>query len=236
MRIKLPGSPKLKKVILVILIVISVCIIGKTAIDNRKEANIRAEKQKEEKERIEQEEEQERIAEEEKQKKAREDELYNKAYDLFHNKKYSEAITAANDLLAEFEDSYRGYSIKGIAEGYNGNFDEGMKDIDKSLEINPDYGYGRFNKALLYELNQRFDDSLSWYDKALEIEKYMWSYYGKASIYGRKGAVDEAVSNLQLAINAASSDEEKKALKETAKNEEDFDPISGDKKFQEAIK
>ena len=70
----------------------------------------------------------------------------------------------------------------------------------------------------------------------LEVEKYMWSYYGKASIYGRKGAVDDAVNNLNLALSAAPTDADKNALKENARNEQDFDPISGDKKFQDVIK
>ncbi len=45
-----------------------------------------------------------------------------------------------------------------------------MKNIDKSLDIKPDYGYARFNKALAYELYERFDEALKWYDKALDIE------------------------------------------------------------------
>ena len=235
MRIKLPGSPKIKAFILAILVIISVAIIGKTAIDNKKAADLNAQARQEEQERIEKQEEA-RIAEEERQKKQREEELFNNAYSLFHNRQYNEAIKAADDLINEFSDSYKGYSIKGISEGYAGDFNSGMNDIDKALQIKSDYGYGRFNKALLYELNQKFDEALEWYDKAIEVEKYMWSYYGKASIYGRKGAVDEAVNNLKLAIEAAPTDADKNSIKENARNEQDFDPINGDAKFQDVIK
>ncbi|ETJ29007.1 TPR Domain protein, partial [human gut metagenome] len=44
------------------------------------------------------------------------------------------------------------------------------------------YGYGRFNKALTYELYNQFDESLKWYNKALEVEEYVWTYYGIASL------------------------------------------------------
>ena len=236
MRIKLPGSPMVKTFILALLVVIAVFVIGKTAIDNKKAADLKAQEEQQEQERIAKEEEEARIAEEERQKKQREEELYNNAYNLFHSGQYDEAIKAAEDLINEFSDSYKGYTLKGISEGYAGNFDVGMADIDRALGIKADYGYGRFNKALLYELNEKFDEALQWYDKALEVEKYMWSYYGKASIYGRKGAVDDAVNNLNLALSAAPTDADKNALKENARNEQDFDPISGDKKFQDVIK
>ena len=88
---------------------------------------------------------------------------------------------------------------------------EAMSDIDKSLSINPDYGYGRFNKALTYELYGKFDEALEWYNKALEIEDYVWTYYGIASIYGRRGDVYNAVEYLKKAIEINS------AVKEEAK-------------------
>ena len=40
-----------------------------------------------------------------------------------------------------------GYNIRGIAKAYKGSFDDAMKDIDKSLSINSEYGYGRFNNS-----------------------------------------------------------------------------------------
>ena len=102
MRIKLPGSPKVKTFILAILVVIAVLVIGKTAIDNKKAADLKAQEEQQEQERIAKEEEEARIAEEERQKKQREEELYNNAYNLFHSDQYDEAIKAADDLINEF--------------------------------------------------------------------------------------------------------------------------------------
>ncbi|WP_415875492.1 tetratricopeptide repeat protein [Clostridium sp.] len=105
-----------------------------------------------------------------------------------------------------------------------------MKNIDKALNINPNYGYGRFNKALAYELYGHYDEALSWYDKALEVEKYVWSYYGKASIYGRRGDVANTVKYLKIAIDMQES------VKEEAKKEKDFDNVRNSKEFMELVK
>lgn len=227
-RVKLPGNDKTKKIILIILIAIAVICIGKVSVDNKNQ-KIRIERERVQEEEI------QRIEEEERQKKEREELLYNEVFAIFHDGKYLETIERADKVISEFPDSYKLYSVRGIAKAYNGEFEEGMKDIDKALEIEPNYGYGRFNKALNYELYKKLDDAIIWYDKALEVEKYIWSYYGKASVYGRRGNVKDAVKNLKLAIDEAADEETVNKIKEEARNEADFDPISGESQFKEAI-
>ncbi|MBD5588845.1 tetratricopeptide repeat protein [Clostridium botulinum] len=175
---------------------------------------------------------------ENKDKKKNKDSKFNKELEekcekgkkLFFDKKYDEAIKVQNEVIKEDSNFYKAYNIKGIALCYSGNFEEGMKNIDKSLDIKPDYGYGRFNKALAYELYERFDEALKWYDKALDIEKYEWSYYGKASIYGRRGDVKNTVEYLKKAIEISPG------VKEEAKNEEDFQPVKNSEEFKALIK
>lgn len=168
---------------------------------------------------------------EEKDKENKElEETYNKAYKAFFDNKYAEAISLANEVIKKDNKHYKSYNIKGIALAYNGSFEEGMKNIDKALEISPNYGYARFNKALAYELYGKCEEALKWYDKDLEVENYIWSYYGKASIYGRKGDVENTVKYLKIAI------EMDKVVKEEARTERDFDNVRQSKEFQELIK
>ena len=232
-RVKLPGNEKYKKVLLCILVVVSISIILKTAVENRREKNRQQailEEQRLEDERLAKEE--ERIKNE---LKEQEDTLYNQAYNLFFSNKYKESIDVSNELIDKFPESYRGYNIRGIAKAFNGSFDEGMNDINKSLEIKPDYGYGLFNKALNYELYNKLDDALEWYDKALSVEEYMWSYYGKASIYGRRGDAENTVKYLKKAIEVAAKENNDQALKDDAKTEHDFDPVRGNEEFDNLI-
>lgn len=167
-----------------------------------------------------------------KEKKAyspKENELYSKAYSLFFSRDYTGAINAANDLVSQFGDNPMGYNIRGIAKAYNGDYKAGMADIDKALQLDDTYGYARFNKALTYELYGNMEEALKWYNKALEVEEYVWSYYGMASIYGRRGDLDNTMKYLNKAIQMDSE------VKETAKEEQDFDPVKNSEAFKKAV-
>jgi len=152
-------------------------------------------------------------------------------YDLFFEKKYDEAIAAEDSVIAEDPAFFKAYYIKGITQCYAGNYEEGSKNIDKALELSPDDYMARFNKALSLELYRHYDESLLWYEKALEVANGQgeWSYYGIASIYGRRGDPANTVKYLSLAIEINPD------IREEAKSESDFDPVRSSKEFKELI-
>ena len=158
-----------------------------------------------------------------------ENNIYNEAYRLFFSNEYENAINKANELVNNYPNNYMGYNIRGIAKAYNGDYEEGMNDIDKALSIKDDYGYAIFNKALTYELYGNMDEALKWYNKDLEIEDYVWSYYGIASIYGRRGDINNTMKYLNKAI------EIDPAAKEVAQNEHDFEPVRSSEEFQKVV-
>lgn len=242
-RISLPGKMKYKKIILLILLLISAGILIYEFNNNIKNKNNSIEINNDETEYLsgtsqsENSNDSEKTsAEDESVEKTseniisdRERELYNSAYTTFFTGDYAGAVSKSDEIVKEFPESYMGYNIRGIAKAYNGDFNGGMSDIDKSLSIKPDYGYGRFNKALTYELYSQFDNALEWYNKALEIEDYVWTYYGIASIYGRRGDVSNTVEYLKKAVDIES------AVKEEARTESDFNPVRNSKEFKELI-
>jgi len=230
---KLPRSIKIKKIVLSILIIISVVVIINVALDNRKNTNNI--ENKEEKLIATEENKENLIKEEANKENPEEEKLYNEAYNSFFAGEYEQAIDKANIVIEKFPESFKAYNIRGIAKAFSKGFEEGMKDIDKSLEINPNYGYARYNKAFDYELYGRLDEALLWYDKALEVEQYMWSYYGKASIYGRRGDVDKTIENLKKAIEIEGAKEGESGIKKEARTEKDFDPVRNSKTFNELI-
>lgn len=164
----------------------------------------------------------------EEQAKALEDK-YNEGYKAFFDHKYAEAINTENEVLSQDESFYKAYNLKGIALCFRGNYDEGMKNIDKALSLKPDFGYAVFNKALAYELFGHYEEAIEWYNKDLKIESYIWSYYGIASIYGRRGDVNNTLKYLK---QAAALDNGVKAL---AKDEKDFNPVKNSKEFQSFV-
>lgn len=150
-------------------------------------------------------------------------------YDQFFRKEYNNAIQTERQVIQEDPTFYKAYAVEGIALAYSGNFEKGIEQIDLSLKLNPNYGYARFNKALANELYNHYDEAIIWYNKALEIEKFEWSYYGIASIYGRKGDVANTVKYLKLAI------EINPGVRNTARNEADFDNVRQSPEFKKLI-
>ena len=240
MNIKLPGSLKVKKIILIILVIISVYVISYELIQNKnsKKDNINIIQEQiigednsnnTNKDNSEVLNDNTSDKNEENLYSEKEEGLYTEAYNLFFSNKYEEAIKKADILLEEFPQNPKGYNIRGIAKAYNGDYDGGIKDIDKSLQISPDYGYALFNKGLTYELYGNMEEALNWYNKDLEVEEYEWTYYGIASIYGRRGDVDNTVKYLKKAI------EINPEVKEEAKTEKDFNPVKSSKDFENLI-
>ncbi|KIL08583.1 hypothetical protein FDA33_07420 [Clostridium botulinum] len=232
-KIKLPGSQKLKLIILIILLAITLIILGVEGINNRKKSDFINKQSIENAELIHGDSENlDKAVNEDKNNKIENEEeykLYNEAYNLFFSGEYDKSIEKSNEIISEFPSSAKGYNIRGIAKSYNESFESGMKDIDKALELEPKYGYAVFNKALTYELYGKLDEALLWYNKNLEIENYIWTYYGIASIYGRRGDVQNTVKYLSKAI------ELDEVVKKEAKDEADFNPVRESKEFQDLI-
>jgi len=150
-------------------------------------------------------------------------------YDQFFKKEYKRAIATERQVIKEDPNFYKAYSVEGIALAYSGNFDKGMDQINYALKLKPNYGYGRFNKALANELFNNYDEAIKWYKKDLEVEKFEWSYYGIASIYGRKGDIKNTVKYLKLAIDINPN------VKNAAKAEKDFDNVRQSIEFNKLI-
>ncbi|NRD78936.1 hypothetical protein HPT25_16350 [Bacillus sp. BRMEA1] len=154
---------------------------------------------------------------------------YQLGYNTFFKKNYADAIKIESDVIQQDPSFYKAYNVKGIAQCYAGDFNGGMANINKSLQLKPNYGYALFNKALAYELYRHFDEAITWYKKDLAVENYVWTYYGIASIYGRRGDVANTVKYLKLAISFGAY------TKTAAKTEKDFDNVRNSKEFQSLV-
>ncbi|MFT5872074.1 MAG: tetratricopeptide (TPR) repeat protein [Clostridium sp.] len=155
--------------------------------------------------------------------------IWEKGYDQFFQKEYNKAIETEKQVIKEDDTFYKAYAVEGIALAYSGDFKSGIKQIDQALKLKPYYGYARFNKALANELYGHYDEAIKWYNKALEVEKFEWSYYGIASIYGRKGDIENTIKYLKLAIDINPT------IKNTANDEEDFNNVREHTEFKQLI-
>jgi tetratricopeptide (TPR) repeat protein len=156
--------------------------------------------------------------------------LYEQGYQYYNGRQYDKAIDLFDQVIARDPGHYQAYTVKGIALCYSGRFDEGMGNIDKALELKPDYGSARFNKALAYELYAQYEPALYWYEQTIAVEPAsVWSFYGKASIYGRRGDVANTVKYLKQAIDLNPE------VKREARGEKDFDNVRNSPEFQSLV-
>jgi len=158
---------------------------------------------------------------------------YKEGYSAFFAHDYTKAISLEDEVIKQSPTYYQAYNVKGIALSYNGNFSAGMQNIEKSLKLHPGYGYGQFNKSLSLELYGYYDQAIQSYQETIKIAPapwVMWSYYGIASIYGRRGDVKDTVYYLKQAIALNPS-----LIKGHARTEKDFDNVRGSKEFQDLI-
>ncbi|SFV03140.1 polysaccharide deacetylase family protein [Alicyclobacillus macrosporangiidus] len=160
--------------------------------------------------------------------------MHQQASQAFSNHRYSDTIRLENQVIADDPGYAPAYNLRGIAELYAGQIQQGQADIDHALQLDPGFGYAKFNKALGLELTGRYDEAIRAYQDALASGRgewwIPWCDYGIASIYGRRGDVENTVRYLREAISLDPS------CKTEARTEHDFDPVRASAAFQALIR
>merc|ERR1712002_50712 len=94
---------------------------------------------------------------------------------LFRDGKYDESILKYTDALEicprkfPIERSVL-YSNRGACRLYLKQFDEGIDDSTKALDLNPNYLKALLRRAQMYEQNEKLDEALADYTKCLELD------------------------------------------------------------------
>jgi len=158
---------------------------------------------------------------------------YQQGAQAFSKRDYATAIQLEQKVVQADPTFYQAYNVEGIALCFAGQYSAGMDNIDKSLQLNPVYGYARFNKALGLELYAHYDEAIQEYKQAIALNTkdwwVAWSYYGIASIYGRRGDVTQTVQYLNQAIKINPE------TKSAARTERDFDNVRSSSEFQALV-
>ncbi|MDR3271281.1 MAG: fused MFS/spermidine synthase [Peptococcaceae bacterium] len=157
--------------------------------------------------------------------------LFEQGHARYIQREFSAALTLFDQALAVDPECYQAMNVKGATLAFQGQYDQGLQLIDASLRLQPDYQHGYFNRGLTLELAERWEESIAAYQQALGMDsRDVWSYYGIASIYGRRGDVERVLEYLRPAI---ALDPEVKAV---AREEHDFAPVASDARYQALIR
>lgn len=78
-------------------------------------------------------------------------------------KRFSEANLKTADKLIQF-------LLNSQKFAQEGDFDRALKEVDKTIEINANFKWALAMRGAIYYLKKDYSESLSWYQKALEID------------------------------------------------------------------
>ena len=152
-------------------------------------------------------------------------------FKAFKAKNYQQAIGYYDKALKKEASNVQALNGKGVALAFSGKPKEGLKYINKALQIKPNYWTAYFNAGLANELAGNYTAAILAYKKIIAHDaKNTWSHYGIACAYGQMGNAPVAVKHLKNAIGLD------KNVKIKARTEKDFNKIRKDKRFLEVIK
>ena len=102
---------------------------------------------------------------------------------------------------------YKYYLDNGISDIQNGRFEQGIENINKSLELKKDWEIPYFYRGVANQALENFDEAMLDYTKSIQLnEKMTDAYYNRARIIlTRKDIenpdIEKAVKDLEKALN-----------------------------------
>ncbi|MCQ2754322.1 MAG: tetratricopeptide repeat protein [bacterium] len=104
-------------------------------------------------------------------------------------------------------DNYKKFLDIGIFSIQNGKFQDGIENINKSLEIKSDWEIPYFYRGVAYQALEKFDDAILDYTKALSFNNKMAdAYYNRAYIMLTRKDLEnidynKVIADLEQALN-----------------------------------
>lgn len=101
---------------------------------------------------------------------------------------------------------YKYYLDNGIFDIQNGRFQNGIENINKSLELKNDWEIPYFYRAVAFQALENFDEAILDYTKALQLnEKMIDAYYNRAKILLSRKDIENpdltrAINDLEKAL------------------------------------
>ncbi len=128
--------------------------------------------------------------------------IYRKAVTAYGKGDHLHALELANQALEKDGENYKALSLKGIIQAFDISPEEGIRTIQKSLSINPDYVQAYFDMAMAQKLGKHYDESIRFFQKVLDKDPHnTWSYYGIATNYADKRDKAKALEYLKKAVD-----------------------------------
>jgi tetratricopeptide (TPR) repeat protein len=111
------------------------------------------------------------------------------------------------------------------------DFDKAITAIDEAINLEPQEVLLRANRGIILARAGRYTEAFAECEQAIKQDpKHESGYYAKACYYALQGEVEQAVDNLQRAI-----DIKPRFSRREAKHNPDFDTIRDDERFRALV-
>jgi len=116
-------------------------------------------------------------------------------------KRYEEAITSYDKVIAINPNHNWAWVLRGDALGELGRYEEAIASCDKAIAINPNYDWAWYRRG--YSLRQlgRYEEAIASYDKAVTINpNHNWAWYQRGWSLRQLGRYEEAITSFDKAV------------------------------------
>ena len=126
-------------------------------------------------------------------------EIKNKANEFLDNVTFTDFISES--VISKAESNAKPYYNRGLAYLRKSQYDEGIIELTKAIELNPRYARAYYDRGTAYGKKGQYDHAISDFTKAIELNpKHLRAYINRGYVYKLKGHYDQAISDYSKAI------------------------------------
>ena len=114
---------------------------------------------------------------------------------------WKNSLTLWNDVLESYPTLSLAYLDRGEAYLQLGETDKALRDLDKSVDLNPGNAHAYNDRGIIYFQRKHYRQALVEYNKALTIDPgYFNAYLNRGNLLGRLGFYEKAIADYDMAV------------------------------------
>jgi protein O-mannosyl-transferase len=106
------------------------------------------------------------------------------------------------DVIRVYPDNYWGYYMRGTSKGRNNDLEGGLRDLEKSIFLQPNNPYSYNNRGKIFYLQKKYSEALESYNAAIRLDPgLLEAYNNRGAVRGTCGDLRGACSDFSKAID-----------------------------------
>ncbi len=120
---------------------------------------------------------------------------------IYEGQNKNEKAKACFEKALSIEEHYMAYFNLGVVASKNKTYEEAIVLYEKSIGLNPEYGYAYLNLALVYKAKDQYLQGIKVLNRGIqETEDVSYLFYHRACFYVHLGITDKAMKDVKEAI------------------------------------